>query len=147
MSVSGLISQILTEKSTDIWSIPPDASVYEAIQMMADKNAGALLVMTGGKLDGVVSERDYTRKVILKGKASRKTPVCEIMVDKPVTAELGDTVESALRKMTGKRVRHLPVLENGAVVGIVSIGDLVKWVISAQESTINHLESYISGGY
>lgn len=147
MSASGLISQILSDKTSDIWSIPPDASVYEAIEMMAEKNAGALLVMEGDVLAGIISERDYSRKVILKGKSSKKTSVREIMTTKPNTAVLGDTVEKCLRMMTGKRVRHIPVLDKGKVVGIVSIGDLVKWVISAQESTINHLESYISGGY
>lgn len=147
MSVSGLISQILTDKTSDIWSIAPDASVYDAIEMMAEKNAGALLVMEGGKLAGIISERDYSRKVILQGKSSKKTPVSEIMTTDPNTAVLGDTVEKCLRMMTGKRVRHIPVLNDGKVVGIVSIGDLVKWVISAQESTINHLENYISGGY
>ena len=147
MSVSGLISQILTDKTSDIWSIAPDASVYDAIEMMAEKNAGALLVMEGEKLAGIISERDYSRKVILQGKSSKKTPVSEIMTTDPNTAVLGDTVEKCLRMMTGKRVRHIPVLNDGKVVGIVSIGDLVKWVISAQESTINHLENYISGGY
>ncbi|MFT4590672.1 MAG: CBS domain-containing protein [Limisphaerales bacterium] len=147
MSVSGLISQILTDKTSDIWSIAPDASVYDAIEMMAEKNAGALLVMEGEKLAGIISERDYSRKVILQGKSSKKTPVSEIMTTDPNTTVLGDTVEKCLRMMTGKRVRHIPVLDNGKVVGIVSIGDLVKWVISAQESTINHLENYISGGY
>ena len=147
MSVSGLISQILTDKTTDIWSIAPDASVYDAIKMMAEKNAGALLVMEGEKLAGIISERDYSRKVILQGKSSKKTRVSEIMTTDPNTAVPADTVEKCLRMMTGKRVRHIPVLNGGKVIGIVSIGDLVKWVISAQESTINHLENYISGGY
>lgn len=147
MSVSGLISQILTEKTSELYSIPPGSSVYEAIEMMAEKNAGALLVMEGETLEGIISERDYSRKVILQGKSSKETPVREIMTTDPNTAVPGDTVEKCLRMMTGKRVRHIPILDKGKVVGIVSIGDLVKWVISAQESTINHLENYISGGY
>lgn len=147
MSASGLISQILSDKTSDIWSIPSDASVYAAIAMMAEKNAGALLVMEGEVLAGIISERDYSRKVILQGKSSKKTLVSEIMTTDPKTAVLGDTVEKCLRMMTGNRVRHIPVLDKGKVVGVVSIGDLVKWVISAQESTINHLENYISGGY
>jgi CBS domain-containing protein len=101
MSVSGLISQILTDKTSDIWSIAPDASVYDAIEMMAEKNAGALLVMEGEKLAGIISERDYSRKVILQGKSSKKTPVSEIMTTDPNTTVLGDTVEKCLRMMTG----------------------------------------------
>ncbi len=145
--VSGLISQIIAEKGKEVWSISPDATVYQAIAMMAEKNAGALPVMEGRKLLGMISERDYTRKVILQGKASKKTAVREIMSAKPDTLKPSDTVETALRRMTGKRVRHLPVVNRGWVIGIVSIGDLVKWVISAQASQINHLETYISGGY
>ena len=145
--VSGLISQIIADKGKDVWSIAPDATVYEAIEMMAEKKAGALPVMKGRKLVGMISERDYTRKVILKGKASKKTAVKEIMSDEPDTLKPSDTVDMGLRIMTGKRVRHLPVVNRGWVVGVISIGDLVKWVISAQESQIKEMESYISGGY
>ncbi len=145
--VSGLISQIIAGKGKDVWSISPDATVYEAIEMMAEKKAGALPVMKGRKLVGMISERDYTRKVILQGKASRKTAVKEIMSMEPDTLKPGDTVDTGLRIMTDKRVRHLPVINHGWVVGIVSIGDLVKWVISAQQSQIQEMESYISGGY
>ncbi len=145
--VSGLISQIIAGTGKDVWSISPDATVYEAIEMMAEKKAGALPVMKGRKLVGMISERDYTRKVILQGKASRKTAVKEIMSMEPDTLKPGDTVDTGLRIMTDKRVRHLPVINHGWVVGIVSIGDLVKWVISAQQSQIQEMESYISGGY
>jgi len=145
--VSGLISQIIAGKGKDVWSISPDVTVYEAIEMMAEKKAGALPVMQGRKLVGMISERDYTRKVILQGKASKKTAVKEIMSVEPDTLKPGDTVDTALRIMTDKRVRHLPVINHGWVVGIVSIGDLVKWVISAQQSQIQEMESYISGGY
>jgi CBS domain-containing protein len=145
--VSGLISQIIAGKGKDVWSISPGATVYEAIEMMAEKKAGALPVMKGRKLVGMISERDYTRKVILQGKASRKTAVEEIMSVKPDTLKPGDTVDTGLRIMTDKRVRHLPVVNRGWVIGIVSIGDLVKWVISAQQSQIKEMESYISGGY
>jgi len=145
--VSGLISQIIADKGKQVWSIEPDATVYEAIAMMAEKKAGALPVMKGRKLVGMISERDYTRKVILQGKASRKTAVEEIMSRDPDTLKPSDTVDMGLRLMTGKRVRHLPVVNRGWVVGIISIGDLVKWVISAQESQIKDMESYISGGY
>ena len=145
--VSGLISQIVSGKGKDVWSIEPDATVYEAIAMMAEKKAGALPVMKGRKLVGMISERDYTRKVILQGKAARKTAVKEIMSQKPDTLKPSDTVDTGLRLMTDKRVRHLPVVNRGWVIGIVSIGDLVKWVISAQESQIKEMESYISGGY
>jgi CBS domain-containing protein len=145
--VSGLISQIIADKGKQVWSIEPDATVYEAIAMMAEKKAGALPVMKGRKLVGMISERDYTRKVILQGKASRKTAVEEIMSRDPDTLKPSDTVDMGLRLMTGKRVRHLPVVNRAWVVGIISIGDLVKWVISAQESQIKDMESYISGGY
>ena len=145
--VSGLISQIIADKGKQVWSIEPDATVYEAIAMMAEKKAGALPVMKGRKLVGMISERDYTRKVILQGKASRKTAVEEIMSRDPDTLKPSDTVDMGLRLITGKRVRHLPVVNRGWVVGIISIGDLVKWVISAQKSQIKDMESYISGGY
>jgi len=147
MDVSGNIGAILGQKSGDIFSTSPDATVYEAVAMMDEKNVGALLVMDGAKLVGMISERDYTRKVMLRGKKSRDAKVSEIMSTNLTVTHPHEGVEKCLRLMTDKRIRHLPVLEDNKVVGIISIGDLVKWVISCQSATIAHLENYISGGY
>ena len=147
MDVSGNIGAILGQKSGDIFSTSPDATVYEAVAMMDEKNVGALLVMDGAKLVGMISERDYTRKVMLRGKKSRDAKVSEIMSTNLTVTHPHEGVEKCLRLMTDKRIRHLPVLEDKKVVGIISIGDLVKWVISCQSATIAHLENYISGGY
>lgn len=144
--IPGVINEILSSKSPQIWSISPDATVFEAIQLMADKNIGALTVMAGDQLVGVVSERDYTRKVALKGKSSKDTKVREILAT-PVTATPSHTVEDCMKLMTTNRVRHLPVLDGEKLVGLVSIGDLVNWIITAQSVTINQLESYITGHY
>jgi CBS domain-containing protein len=145
--ITGTINEILKQKSRDLWSIVPNATVFEAIQMMADKNVGALLVMAEDKLVGVISERDYTRKVALKGKSSREMKVAEILSTPVIAATPTHSVEECMRLMTINRVRHLPVLAEEKVVGIVSIGDLVNWIITAQSMTINQLESYISGQY
>jgi CBS domain-containing protein len=147
MDVSGNISAILGQKSAEIFSVSPEATVFEAITMMAEKNVGALLVMDGEKLVGMFSERDYTRKVVLRGKRSREIKVAEIMSSNLIVTHLQEGVEKCLRLMTDKRIRHLPVLDGEKVIGIISIGDLVKWVISCQSATIAHLENYISGGY
>jgi CBS domain-containing protein len=147
MDVSGNISAILGQKSAEIFSVSPEATVFEAITMMDEKNVGALLVMEGEKLVGMFSERDYTRKVVLRGKRSRETKVAEIMSSNLIVTHLQEGVEKCLRLMTDKRIRHLPVLDGEKVIGIISIGDLVKWVISCQSATIAHLENYISGGY
>ena len=144
--ISGTIGEILAHKSEALWRIAPEASVFEAIQLMADKNIGAVLVMRGNELLGVMSERDYTRKVALKGKSSKDTRVQEIL-EPSLTVTRSDTVESCMKLMTNHRVRHLPVMEGGRVVGILSIGDLVNWIISAQHATISQLEGYISGHY
>jgi len=141
----GTINEILHHKGTAVWSVKPDATVFEAIQLMSDKNVGALLVMEGEQLVGLISERDYTRKVALRGKSSKELKVREILAGNLVTATPAHTVESCLHLMTDHRVRHLPVLEAGKVAGVVSIGDLVNWVISAQDTTIRQLETYISG--
>jgi CBS domain-containing protein len=114
---------------------------------MSQKSIGAILVMTSGRLVGFLSERDYARKVILKGKSSRDTQIREIMSVPVITVTPGDTVDECMRIMTGNRIRHLPVMEGDRVIGIVSIGDLVKWIVSAQEEMIHHLHNYISGGY
>jgi CBS domain-containing protein len=145
--IPGTIHEILAHKSPALQIVPPEASVFEAIQAMAERNIGALLVMRGEQLVGVVTERDYTRKVALKGKSSREMQVEAIIDTPPVWVTPSHSVEDCMKLMTSRRVRHLPVLEGNKVVGIVSIGDLVNWVISAQSSTIHQLESYISGHY
>ena len=144
--IPGIINEILAHKNSELWSISPDATVFEAIQMMADRNIGALPVIAAGKLLGVVSERDYTRKVALKGKSSKETLVREILAV-PVIASPSDTVEECMKLMTTHRVRHLPILQGDQIIGLVSIGDLVNWIITAQSVTINQLESYITGHY
>ena len=147
MKLGGLLSTILNGKGPQVWSVTGDAMVFDAIQFMAEKNIGALPVMDGNRLVGIVSERDYTRKIILKGKSSKKTPVKEIMSRQVVVATPSDTAEDCMRIMTEKHIRHLPVMEDGEMVGMISIGDLVNWVISAQNATIEQLEQYIGGGY
>ena len=146
MDVSGTISAILSHKGSEIFSIAPEATVFEAIQMMDEKNVGALLVTRDGELLGVISERDYTRKVFLRGKRSRETRVDEIMSRHLTLTAPNEPVQNCLRMMTERHIRHLPVVENGKLLGVISIGDLVKHVISCQSATIEHLESYIHGG-
>ncbi len=145
MNISGTVGTILNQKGREVYSVSPDATVFEAIQLMAEKNIGALLVMSERRLLGVISERDYTRKVALKGKSSRETKVIEIISSPVVSATPGHSVEECMRLMTNNRVRHLPILEGEKLVGIVSIGDLVNWTISAQDATIEQLKSYITG--
>ncbi len=138
------VQQILNQKNvSEIWSIAPDATVFEAIQMMADRQVGALLVMDGQALRGIISERDYAREVILKGRASRDTLVGQIMSSPVISVSPASTVSESLSLMTENHIRHLPVLEDEVVMGIVSIGDLVKDVISDQQATIEQLENYI----
>ena len=147
MDVSGTIEAILAQKGNEIFSVSPEAMVFEAVELMANKNVGALLVIQDGKLIGLISERDYTRKVMLRGKKSRETQVREIMSSDLTVVSPREPVENCLRMMTDKRVRHLPVLDGETIRGIISIGDLVKWVIATQSAAIQHLEMYISGGY
>jgi CBS domain-containing protein len=147
MNVTGTIDAILSQKSGDVFSVAPDATVYDAVALMAEKNIGALVVMQEEKLVGIISERDYTRKVMLRGKRSRETQVSEIMSTQLTTVDPKESVDHCLQHMTDKRVRHLPVVENGKLLGVISIGDLVKHVISVQSATLDHLERYISGGY
>jgi CBS domain-containing protein len=147
MEVTGIVSTILAKKDPTVWSIAPNAMVIDAIQLMSEKNVGALPVVENVNLLGVISERDYTRKVILKGKSSKETPVRDIMTEQLITVNPGDSVTECMRIMTEKRVRHLPVLEGTRLVGILSIGDLVNWTISAQTATIENLERYITGDY
>jgi CBS domain-containing protein len=147
MEIAGSVGAILAHKGSAVWSIAPNATVFDAIQLMADKNVGALPVVENGKLVGIISERDYTRKVILKGKSSKETPVRDIMTLEPVTAHPSDSVSECMHVMTEKRVRHLPVIEGSEMIGLVSIGDLVRRIISAQTATIDNLEKYITGDY
>jgi CBS domain-containing protein len=143
--LSTRISTMIGQKRGVIWSTEPGASVFEAIQLMADKGVGALVVMKDGALVGIVSERDYARKVVLQGRSSKETPVAEIMSSPVVSVSPEHTVGECMRVVTDKRIRHLPVMEGNAVVTMISIGDLVNWVIREQETTIRHLEAYISG--
>lgn len=139
-----LVKHILDTKGNEIWSVRQDESVLDAIKMMAEKKIGALLVMHDDELDGIVSERDYARKVILRGKSSSETPVREIMTAEVVVTNPTETVEKCMELMTEKRVRHLPVVEDGKVVGVLSIGDLVKAIIAEQQFQIEQLENYIA---
>jgi CBS domain-containing protein len=145
MNTTVAIGTVLHHKGPQVWTISPDATVFEAIRMLADKNVGALLVVEEGKVMGMFSERDYTRKVALEGKTSQKTLVREIVSKDVVTVTPLNTVEDCMRLMTDKRIRHLPVLDNGKLVGLVSIGDMVNWIISAQSATIDQMESYLTG--
>lgn len=147
MEIIGSVSMILSHKGGSIWSIAPNAMVFDAIQLMASKNVGALPVMDGGSLVGIVSERDYTRNVILKGKSSKETPVRAIMTIELVTATPEDTVSDCMALMTEKRVRHLPILDGEELIGMLSIGDVVKWIMSSQAAAIHHLQRYITGEY
>jgi len=147
MNLIDTVRLVLKQKDQNVWHVSPEACVYDAIEMMAEKYVGALLVVSEGKLVGVVSERDYARKVILQGKSSKQTLVKEIMTSPAIFVTPDQTVEDSMRIMTDKHIRHLPVVENGTVLGVVSIGDLVKWMISAQQQTISQLHSYINSQY
>jgi CBS domain-containing protein len=142
---SGTIGTILHHKGATVWTISPQATVFEAIQLLARKNIGALPVVEGDKLVGIFSERDYTRKVALEGKTSHATKVREVLSSNVATISPQDTVEEAMRIMTEKHVRHLPVMESDRLLGVVSIGDMVNWIISAQSATIDQMEAYLSG--
>lgn len=140
------VKDILQTKGHDVLSITPDATVYEALKIMADKNVGALVVLDGETVAGIMSERDYARKVVLHGKSSREMLVREIMTTSVYYVRPEQNLQECMAQMTDKRVRHLPVLENDRLVGIISIGDVVKTVIADQEFTIKLLENYITGG-
>ncbi len=138
------VANLLNTKGTDVWSIDADATVFEALQMMADKNLGALIVMEGGDLAGIMSERDYARKVILLDRGSRQTKVRDIMTSDVITVGPNQSVNECMELMTNHRIRHLPVVEDGSLQGVVSIGDVVKGVIAQQEALIIQLEQYIT---
>jgi CBS domain-containing protein len=140
-----LVRHLLDAKGPDVIAISPSDSVLDAIKLMAQKGIGALAVMDGETLEGIITERDYARKIILKERSSRNTPVSEIMSANMHTAGLNDTVDRCMNIMTDERIRHLPVVEAGKVVGMISIGDLVKAVIADQKEAIEHLEHYITG--
>ncbi|MGA3224592.1 MAG: CBS domain-containing protein [Acidobacteriaceae bacterium] len=145
MELTGKIGALLEKKGARVWSLAPTATIYDALTMMAEKGVGALPIVDEGKLLGILSERDYARKVLLQGRSSKDTAVTEIMSSPVVSVSPLQTVEECMHIVTDKRIRHLPVMENGRIVGIVSIGDLVNWVITAQRETIHHLEAYIAG--
>ena len=138
------VRQLLETKSPDVHSIGPDAPVIDAIRLMAERRIGALLVMDGQRLAGILSERDYARKVVLQGRSSKDTPVRDIMTTEVVTVSPQDTADQCMQLMTDSRIRHLPVLDNHEVIGVVSIGDLVKAVIEAQRQELDHLQRYIA---
>ena len=145
MKIYDTIREILKRKGTEVWSITPESTVYRAIEIMADKHIGALLVIAGDKLAGIISERDYARKVILLGKSSRTTLVSDIMTRAVISVAPGETVDGCMRIMTNNRVRHLPVVENEKVVGVLSIGDLVNWIMFVQKKTIEELKRHVAG--
>jgi CBS domain-containing protein len=140
------ISTLLHQKGSALWHISPEATVFDAIKIMAERNIGALPVLSRDALVGIFTERDYTRKIALMGKTSKDTRVREVLSENVVCVQPGDSVEDCMRLMTEHRIRHLPVVEAGKVLGIVSIGDLVNWIISTQKSAIEQMEQYIAGG-
>jgi len=147
MEISDPISSVLSNKSSTIWTANPTDTVFHTIEKMSERNVGALPVIEDGALIGIISERDYTRNVILKGKSSHDIDVRSIMTSSLVTINSSDSVAKSLQTMTEKHVRHLPVMDGDNLIGIVTIGDLVKWIISAQDALIGQLQGYIQGGY
>lgn len=145
--ISSTIGRLLERKGNEVWTIEPDQTVYEAIGQMAHKGVGALLVLYGGKLVGIISERDYARKVMLMGKSSTTTLVKQIMASPVITVTPNESVSECMAIMTRNRIRHLPIVENDRILGVVSIGDIVKWIVSEQELIIEQLHSYISASY
>ncbi|MBX7212086.1 MAG: CBS domain-containing protein [Verrucomicrobiaceae bacterium] len=147
MEIATPARTLLNHKERHVWTIGPEATVYEAIHLMAGKNVGALPVLDEGKLVGIISERDYMSKVMLRGRSSRETHVREIMTRDVASVGPDQGISECMSIVTERRVRHLPVIEDGRLIGIVSIGDLVKWIIATQKMTIEQLEKYITGGY
>lgn len=138
------ISQLLQDKGADVWAVSPESSIFDGLKLMAEKNIGALLVVDSNELVGIFSERDYARKVVLEGKSSRKMMIGEIMTEKVFCVRPDQSIQECMELMTEKHIRHLPVLENEELVGVISIGDVVKAVISEQEFVIEQLENYIA---
>lgn len=138
------VSQVLSSKSAQVYSVSPETTVFEALEVMMNKNISALVVMEGNKLCGIFTERDYARKIVLKGKSSKDTPVSEIMTAELITVSPSDTIEHCMNIMTERHIRHLPVIQDNQVFGMISIGDAVKSIIEVQRSTIEQLQSYIS---
>lgn len=147
MEIPTAAKTLLEHKGREVWTIAPDVTVFEAIKTMSEKNVGALPVMDGAKLVGMISERDYMSKVVLKGKSSKETPVRDIMTCNVVTVGPDHNVSKCMEIVTENHIRHLPVMDGDELLGIVSIGDLVRWIIATQKMTIEQLEAYISGGY
>jgi CBS domain-containing protein len=147
MEITTTIGSILNRKGVTVWSVAPTNTVFEAISIMAEKNIGALPVLEGDRLVGMISERDYARKVILLGRGSRETAVAEIMTTNLKTVSPGDSVQECMHIMTENRIRHLPVMEGGKLTGLISIGDCVNWIISAQTAAIDDLERFVTGAY
>lgn len=141
----GKVRNILHNKGNAVFSVDPDMMVYRAIELMCEKNIGGLLIVENGKLVGIFTERDYARKLILKGKSSKDTPIKDLMTSNLVTVSPDTSIDDCMRVMTGRKIRHLPVLDKGDLVGIISIGDVVHYVIEEQKSIIEHLEHYITG--
>lgn len=147
MRVLDSVSCILRKKGSAVWSVSSDATVYSAMQLMADKDVGSVLVIDNGRLVGNLSERDYARKIILHGRTSKDTLVREIMAENLITIRPECSVDEAMRIITTERIRHLPVVLDGNILGVISIGDLVQWISFAQDQAIEHLEHYIEGKY
>ena len=147
MELLDTVETVMSQKKGGIWSISPTATVFDALVLMAEKEIGSLLVMSNGRLVGLISERDYARKIALMGLSSKETPVSEVMTDTPVTVSPRDTVSACMELMTDHRRRHLPVLDGDRVIGVLSIGDLVNWIVKSHEQTIQQLHGYIAGAY
>lgn len=148
MDIQGTVRDILQSKGDQVWTTREDASVYAALGLMGEKNIGALVVMdAAGQVAGVLSERDYSRKVVLQGRTSRDTKVGDILTRPVVTVQRKDSIADCMKLMTEKRIRHLPVVVEDRLVGLISMGDIVNWVMESQKSTIEHLQGYISGDY
>ncbi len=141
------VKELLQEKGSAVWTVAPTVTVYEALQLMAEKNIGAVVVIDGGNVVGMFTERDYARKVVLAGRSSKTTKVGELMIQDVLYISPGDTIENCMALMTDKRLRHLPVMSNGQLAGLISIGDIVRAIISDREFTIRELEHYITGGH
>lgn len=147
MEIHGTVRDILQNKGGEVWTTRPQDTVYAAIGLMGEKNIGALVTVEDGKVIGVLSERDYSRKVVLQGRTSRNTTVGDILAGPAITVQSADSIEKCMQLMTHHRIRHLPVVDDGQLVGLVSIGDLVRWVMHSQRHTILQLQGYIAGEY